>query len=209
MLTAAFLHWDGAVDLTAVGTVLLALATFVSVQIGRRALRGGQREIELSRREVEEAHRPVVMPLIAYRGANPVLGPHQAKQGHIIVPIENIGSGPALDIEVVVTPRDDEGNQSEAWGDRKYVGKLPGLGAGASKEVNVEIEGLGDLPSLDVWITYSDVAQKEWVTVARWSRPHDGYDDLSVNTLKEGAHGLRLRNPIEPVRQPSWLPWSC
>lgn len=75
MIAVAF---DGTWDWTAVGTLALALATFVSLCFARRALgqaqeqiRLGQgqleqtqREIELSRREVEEAHRPVVVPVV-------------------------------------------------------------------------------------------------------------------------------------------------
>ena len=47
---------------TAVATLALAVLMLAEVVIGRRTLRQTQSEIELPRREVEEAHRPVVVP---------------------------------------------------------------------------------------------------------------------------------------------------
>jgi hypothetical protein len=68
--------FNGTWDWTAVGTLALAVATFVSlyfarrllgqtqqqITLGQEQLEQTQREIALSRREVEEAHRPVLVP---------------------------------------------------------------------------------------------------------------------------------------------------
>jgi hypothetical protein len=75
-------------DWTAIGTLVLAIVTLVSlffarsalaktqaqIELGQKQLAQTQREIELSRREVEEAHRPVLVPFqkagegVTYRG---------------------------------------------------------------------------------------------------------------------------------------------
>jgi hypothetical protein len=84
-MLAAF---NGTWDWTAIGTLALAVATFVSlffarsalkktqdqIELGQQQLAQTQREIELSRSEVEEAHRPVLVPYqkagqgVTYRG---------------------------------------------------------------------------------------------------------------------------------------------
>lgn len=46
------------------------------------------------------------------------------------MPIKNIGSGPALNISVNVTPVNDEGQQSAAWGGKDYTIVVLGLGVG-------------------------------------------------------------------------------
>jgi hypothetical protein len=71
--------FNGTWDWTAVGTLALAVATFVSlffarialkktqdqIELGQQQLAQTQREIELSRSEVEEAHRPLIVPVLA------------------------------------------------------------------------------------------------------------------------------------------------
>jgi len=112
----------GAVELTAYATLLLAVvtaalagATVWMVRLTRAALAQGQREIELSRREVEEAHRPVLVPFqrsgtaIKFRGGEiPAGRPHVSESdpdrqdlpgySAAFLPIENVGVGPALNV---------------------------------------------------------------------------------------------------------------
>jgi hypothetical protein len=111
--------FGGNIDPTALATFLLAAITLVTVVVGGRALGKTQEEIDLSRREVEEAHRPVIIPLlddaqkmilmfddITERRARP----YYLQNNRLVVPIKNIGSGPALNISVNVTPVNDEGS---------------------------------------------------------------------------------------------------
>jgi hypothetical protein len=62
----------------------------------------------------------------------------------------------------------------------------------------------GEVPTFDIWVTYADVAKKEWVTVARYVSPRKRYEEISIDPLLEGAYGLRNRNPIQPVPASSW-----
>jgi hypothetical protein len=81
---------------TAAGTLLLALVTGISLLFGWKSLRQGQRE-------VEEAHRPVVVPVASQRfvfldaKVKIEARPHyRHARGHqqLIVAVANIGSGP-------------------------------------------------------------------------------------------------------------------
>jgi hypothetical protein len=117
------------------GTAALAILTLVSLLFGWRALRQTQSEIDLSRREVEEAHRPVVVPFIdiadrfhLVAGQGPVAAGPQLRPGGLRIAVKNIGSGPALDVEVAVTARDGAGGVLPDWGDEKHVGVIAGIG---------------------------------------------------------------------------------
>ncbi len=104
------------IDPTALATFVLALATFGALFVAIRSLRytedaltQTQEEVELSRREVEEAHRPVVVPIVDAtrkirpdRPDSPLMGPQIMLEGILWVPIQNIGSGPALSIDVEI-----------------------------------------------------------------------------------------------------------
>ena len=57
--------------------------------------------------------------------------------GELLVPIENIGAGPALDLHLFVTQRDENGGVSPAWGEVKHTGAASGLAV--SKTTPVEV----------------------------------------------------------------------
>src|ERR1700680_4128893 len=101
--------FNGTWDWTAIGTLalafvtlLLASATFWMVKLTRGSLAQTKDEIALSRREVEEAHRPVLVPVVdttsyidlGADGANRERRPQLEPGGRLFVPVENIGSGP-------------------------------------------------------------------------------------------------------------------
>src|SRR5258708_12435304 len=93
------LEFNDTFDLTAIGTIALAVVTVVSLVFGWRSLR-------LSRAEVEEAHRPVLVPLaddreitLVGRDVPPKIAARpRSSTNLLLLPIENIGTGPALDI---------------------------------------------------------------------------------------------------------------
>jgi hypothetical protein len=170
MLAVPFaLQLTGNVDPTALVTFILALLTLAMLVVVIRALHLAQREIERSRAQVEQAHRPVVVPIHSTMQM-PVYQGH----GELLVPVENIGSGPALDLHLFVTPRDENGGVSPAWGEVKHTGAASGLGASKITPVAVRAWGLGALTSFDVWVTYSDLAGKEWVTSAKYLASEEG-----------------------------------
>jgi hypothetical protein len=191
------LTFTGNIDPTALATFILAVVTVISVVIGGKALRQARGEIEqtqneiaVSRLAVEEAHRPVVIPVVdeTHVMEHPLTLGSQTRPSfanhNIVIPIKNIGAGPALDIEVSVTPRNDAGEFSDAWGDRRYNATFVGIGIGEVTPVVIHLSQLGDLPSFDLWVTYRDVAGKRWLTAAKYlaRTEHGKYTELSITT---------------------------
>jgi hypothetical protein len=90
---------------------------------------------------------------------------------------------------VAVIPRNDAGEFAEAWGDRAHKAPVVGLGVSEEVPVEVRIPKLGGLPSFDLSITYSDVADKGWITAATYlalgGRPFSGPEDHAA------ARGIR------------------
>lgn len=171
MLLAFAGNWDA----TAIGTLALAVVTGVSLAFGWKSLRQGQRE-------VEEAHRPVVMPIV--RGTFMDLGadgqhetsPKMLHSGHLVVPVENIGAGPALNLEATMTYYDGNGPSSTARGPQTPAA-VAGLGVSAFVPLYLEAEGWnGDfLLSID----YNDVAGKTWRTQSRFVKALKRFVDIS------------------------------
>jgi hypothetical protein len=195
--------FNGTWDWTAVGTLTLAAvtlalaaATFWMVKLTRRALTQSRDEIALSRREVEEAHRPVVMPLADDRSMDLTgLRDHArarpwVEADTLYVPIENVGTGPALGIEATAELLNSAGGWSGAAGGEQ-PGAAAALGASSRIAVAITIPGLSAVTGFWLTITYSDVAGKGWLTKARYVLDLDRYADLVLNSQAEGAYGLR------------------
>jgi hypothetical protein len=192
--------FNGAWDWTAVGTLALAAvtlalagATFWMVKLTRRTLTQNQDEIALSRREVEEAHRPVVVPLTGSRlveimgargGPRPTMGPDVHSHGQLTVPIENVGTGPALHVLAAVRLLDDDGEPS-APGDRVQMPALiAGLKSGGSVAPFILVDNLSTLTSFWLSLMYEDVAGKGWITEARFMKVRGRYEDIVVNEFQ-------------------------
>jgi hypothetical protein len=151
------LEFNDAFDLTAIGTLALAVVTFGSLLFAARALAQTKEEIEVSRREVEEAHRPVVVPATDSKpGAAP-----------LSVRIENIGTGPALHIEGRALLLTVDGNRAGHGGEPASIGTVA-LGASSFGEIQLATEGWTEKACFELTLTYADVAGKRWQTTARY-----------------------------------------
>lgn len=208
MIAVAF---DGTWDWTAVGTLALALATFVSLYFARRALgqaqeqiRLGQgqleqtqREIELSRREVEEAHRPVVVPVVI--AGRPQLGksvsrgpsdypmrPFTAEPGKLVVPVQNIGAGPALNVVASIERLQDDGGPWSSAIEHQTPGKATGISPGAPVHIEVFYHGWEQHWSFRLTVAYEDLAGKRWATVGDYIGGSARFEGVAVKEA-EGA----------------------
>jgi hypothetical protein len=203
------LHFNHTWDLTAAGTLALALLTLITLIVNGFALRQTRRAIQLSRQEVEEAHRPVLVPLAdsrpiditGYSGVGRASAqPAVPGESQLTVPIENIGTGPALRVEATVELLNDEGGPSAAGTGGMTLALLTGVKASGSVVPLIRVHGLAGLTSFWLTLTYEDVAGKGWITKARYIKTLSRYEDLTVNTLDEGAYGLRKDSELlKPV----------
>lgn len=185
-------------DWTAVGTLALAATTFTAVIIAAIALRQTRTDIALSRKGVEEAHRPVVIPVLvtsapetagvsrsvsasggSIRNALP-RRPVIVQEGLLAFPVQNIGSGPALRVEAKIRLL-----EVGAPGGPQKAGTAAGIGVSGVVRLEVEFANLVGVPDYELTITYEDVAGKGWLTVGRWNADDGRYTDLAINAQKE------------------------
>jgi hypothetical protein len=194
------LRFNHELGLAAIGTLLLACATFLSLFFLRRSLKqtqaqieAGQRqlaqtheEIGLSRTEVEQARRPVVVPATGtqhptHAGTRELPGgPYVSEPDLLVVPIMNIGLGPALRVESTIEGLDSADGPAHSWSGRQPLAGVTGVGPSGVVGLQLAVHGLGDVPDFKLTITYDDIAGKGWRTVARWIADHGRYEDLSV-----------------------------
>lgn len=193
------LTFTGDIDPTALATLMLALTTAWSLLLTRRSLgytkdaldQAGE-DVELSRRQVEEAHRPVVVPIVDTtrklrpdRTDSPTVGPQLMANATLWVPVENIGPGPALDIQISIELLSGvAGAQTQR---ETAAGAIAGLGA--DRLLPVEIHGYpqAGITSFRVTIVYSDVAGKYWQTTAEYAPQHARYEHISISEWLSSA----------------------
>lgn len=208
------------VDITGIGTILLALATFAAVWVASKALGDATNQIALSRAQLEvaerqagESHRPVVIgvgengPLVNRRAGNsrgevpgrpyvlPYNGPalQELRRGPtpttvLIVPVENIGSGPALDVSASVTAWVARHNiYTNVRASEQTPGVTAGLGAGSTVqlEIHIQVPKTSDIfadgaPGFVLRMTYRDVSEKNWITATTWAPLGDRYAGSAV-----------------------------
>lgn len=197
--TVVLAAFHNTLDWTAIGTLALALATGVSLTFGWRSLRQTQRQIELSqsqleqtqreiamsRREVEEAHRPVLVPVVNDRLMDlGSLGQHARAPAMIgdalMVPIKNIGAGPALRVRASVVLLDAEGRRSAAAIAPQSSREIAGIEIGAIVPVWIDGTRWTSQTSFAIEVLYSDVAGQEWSTVASFLSERRVYEGLDI-----------------------------
>ncbi len=186
-------------DWTAIGTLALAVVTLVAVIVGAFSLRQTRKAIALSRREVEEAHRPVVVPVVIARppdlGAQSVSRsrrtfpdrPSVAESGVLAVPIQNIGSGPALCVVASIQRLDEHGERYTGAIEHQTPGKVAGLGKGQTVPIEIRYHGWEERWNFELTLVYADVAGKRWATICRYVAEHERYEGVTieVRTLDE------------------------
>ena len=212
------LKFNDELDLTAIGTLLLAAATFLSlffvrrslkqtqtqIKLGQRQLAQTQEEIGFSRTEVEAAHRPVVVPVAGGQhftlgsGEDLPAGPYVPETGLLVVPIMNIGLGPALCLGSTIVGLNSGNGRSGAWSDRQPLGEVTGIGVSEVIDLEIAIHDLSDVPGFKLTLTYDDVAGKGWLTVARWIADHGRYEGLAIRSWRR--HRKEAFPPFQPFR---------
>lgn len=169
-------------DLTAISTLVLATATFVSLFFARRQIRLGQEqlkqtqeEIALSRTEVEEAHKPVVVPYV-----DPTTGPFSNKHGLLCIPVQNVGSGPALRVQASVTLVTAQDVLMGTPCGPHIAGSAAAIAESQMVWIDSQIRIWGHLKEFEMSVTYEDLAEKKWRTVGRWHPARRHYEDMTI-----------------------------
>jgi hypothetical protein len=207
-------------DLTAIGTLLLAASTLLSlffvrrslnqtqlqINLGQRQLAQTQHEIGFSRKEIclsrkdaEAAHRPVVVPVAGGQhftlanGEDLPAGPYLPKPGLLVVPIMNVGLGPALCLDWAI-----EGPAlADSWSERQRLGEVTGIGVSEVISLEIAIDDLNDVPDFNLTLTYDGVAGKGWRTVAGWIADGGRYEGLAIASCRRDG-----RDSSPKARQP-------
>jgi hypothetical protein len=186
--TLAFLGLEHTHDLTAVGTTALAVVTAVSLVVGYLSLRQTRNEIALSRSEVEEAHRPVLVPFV-----DPATVPSLNANGLLRIPVQNIGAGPALEISgnfIVPLTSAPKGTIG--------TGTAVGVGVAADAWLDRAIPDWqhvfpsGDLVEFALTLSFHDLAGKKWETRGVWDPALRQYRGLTI------GHPAPVFPPHEP-----------
>ncbi len=150
--------WD---QVTALATVVLAGAAILAAGLAGLGLRTAARDLATSREQLEGSRRPVVVPSPEN---HPVVREGQAI---LAVPIENIGSGAALDVWARAVPLNDAGDPPGHGGACEPIG-VQVVGASASKLLLLRAHGWAQGACFALAVHYRDVSGAAWVTTARF-----------------------------------------
>ncbi len=220
------LNFNDELDLTAIGTLLLAAATFLSLLVVLRSLKQNQAQIKLgqqqlaqtqeeigfsrkeacfTRAEAEAAHRPVVVPVAGGQhvtlagGEELPAGPHLPEPGLLVVPIMNIGLGPALSLESTIEALEPAEAASEAWSEQQPLGEVTGICVSEVISLETAIDELGEVPSFKLTLTYHDVVGREWRTVAGWISDRRRYEGMAIRSSWPNTNDphLKTRRPFQ------------
>ena len=142
---------DVASIVTGLTTIALVVVTYIAVRSGRASAEAAALSAGLAERELQEAHRPVLIP--------------EAPREHgpeLVVTVRNIGVGPALRVFGRAQTRDLPPNVAGRFPSHQ----LSGVEAGGVGELSFRGVTLADLLSLKV--VFDDVLGKTYTTDARW-----------------------------------------
>jgi hypothetical protein len=181
LLTFFGLHFDGAIDATGVATVFLAVVTAALAWFTRDAVQQGATELA-------QSQRPVLLP---YRdgGNRPTLFEDEPglPKGVFVLPVVNVGVGPAMAITAQVEFGDIDAQPTAApwvqtWAERTAVG--------AGEKTGLLFEGvpLTGMMGFVFNIEFSDVAGRSWFARGYYSEREHRFFDYEVveGSLGEG-----------------------
>jgi len=204
----------GALELTAyataglaVVTLLLAGATTWMVRLTGEALNQGQEEIKLSRSEVEEAHRPVVVPVLAKTFVD--LGadgkyekrPQVLRDGKLLVHVENVGPGPALNVEAWARLLDDSGGPSAGSSGPLFSARAAGIGPQSDTPLLIQVHNWTGTPNFSLRIEYEDVASNGWRTNSVFVA--GVYEVTGIGHCERKRPRSRMIQPVAPAQLPT------
>ncbi|MDQ3811919.1 MAG: hypothetical protein M3336_16680 [Chloroflexota bacterium] len=182
-MMAAFLglHFDGSVDATGIATVLLAVATAGLAVYTRASVKQGA--VELA-----QSQRPVLVPLRGVR-SKPEL-----KDGRFLVPVVNVGVGPAMTIRAEVEFGDINGEASAA---PQVSAATARTAIGANEQAYLAFENvpLTSAMGFALNIEFADVTGTTWHSRGFYSEAECEFRDVNI---REGQLSEPERYRVSP-----------
>jgi hypothetical protein len=161
------LHFDGNVDATGVATVLLAIATAGLAAYTRRAVQQGATELA-------QSQRPVLIPVREDEHERP-----QLYRGQFLLPVINVGVGPAMDVRAELEFGDAFGRASaapSAWASSRRTA------IGAAQQTSLEFPeiDLTDAMGFAFNIEFADVSGKRWFSRGFYSEGEQVFREVDI-----------------------------
>jgi hypothetical protein len=151
-------------------------------------------QVALSRRQLEEGHRPLVVPQLM--DGDPRFGPAGTPhRGLVPIPVRNIGLGPALDVQIAFSSPPHIAPQPIRTG---LQGRVPGMAVGEAATVAMRTSLAVEAPDFVVELAYTGVGGASYFTRARWDSRECAYADVSTTCL-DGREALDHFHPPGPL----------
>jgi hypothetical protein len=143
---------------TAVGTLALAMATFSMARKTADAAGASRDLLNIERDQLRQGYLPVMVPVIkelrvgqtlpvAEHGENSMIIRND-NTTTVFIPVQNIGVGPALGVEVDLYWLDQNGEESVAGQPLRFPTRFGGLPPEGGREVAAKFAGLAANPPL-------------------------------------------------------------
>jgi hypothetical protein len=190
----AGLHFEDSIDLTAIGTLLLACATVGLARFARSALKASQLEINELREQGSLAHQPVIIPVFDHGRMD--LGPRGTTERMpkltdgptLVVPAENIGAGPALRLcaSAQLSPYADTPGDAPT---HVALAQLMGVAKNSFVLLEFDVDRWPADPAFRLVVHYEDVSKHRWKTEGEWDPESKRWTNVDVKDLSKPVRG--------------------
>jgi hypothetical protein len=193
-------HFHNDWDWTAIGTLALALGTVILAVLTWLSVKQGQSANATAQRELEEGRRPVVVPvaneteyiasLAMSSTADPMLPLPIQQGGGIQLPIRNIGVGPALELRIRGTVTEVKtGHVAHCIATRTLT-----LAAGSETPIGLTLApSVSFMEKMQLRLAYRDVGKLWYETQAEYFFATKNMYILSVDRLALRREGRLAR----------------
>jgi hypothetical protein len=196
-------------DWVGLGTLILATATFALAFVSFLAILDGKREIsatreqaEIARQALEAGQRPALVPIVdpsrTFEDIGSAFGsrlvPTVRSGGMLLIPVTNVGAGPALSVRVQVKIRDADGDASAA---PPVQGEAAATSVAAGESIAVAVSldtHIADSTGFVLLASYYDLAAKLWTTSVQYSARH-----MKVRSLRIESPGPTLETLVARI----------
>ena len=102
------------------------------------------------------------------------------ESGTLVVPVQNIGVGPALNVVAAIERLQDDGGSWTGAIDHQTPGQATGISPGAPVHIEILAHGWEERWSFRLTVTYEDIAGKRWATVGVYIGGSRRYEHVAV-----------------------------